>query len=434
MKGEIAIFEVIIALIMIWTAFNLFFPKMVERSYWDDAKLLVLTKDILVSLDDSSNFYLTVFNHTSLSNFLNRVINETKLIYSYRIEKSPKPEIVVACNCTKEEIQNLTSFFYNTFFNKRYAHINFVKTNLENYINQPSDVLLIIGYQNLSKPKIKYAIENYLRSGKGIVEISDLNQIDEETKRIFGIQLCSDCTYPTITDNYLLAPLNVSSLKYQYYKFFYHIPIQIKNTSYQSFIPIENGISSCPSQNISSGNFSFRESYYKFWICNSSSVYFDTDQNGYADKIVNERENFQINNFNFTLSYIRNNSIYISFKGNYSFKNLLGNTQPLNLTDGNEDRILVYAGTYSNGKKIPVVVVNKYYSKTVWLPNIARNGIQNMKDDEKLLLLNAILFVSNKNYYVKRTFKKKIFEDYIDFDNYDVFDLYVFSLGLSYPY
>ena len=424
----------IAAVLIIWVSFNMLFPTIKYINSWEDAKLVLLGRDSILSIDRSGKLYRLSFNKTELSNTIKEIVNDSKVLFSYETRGAPKTEIVVACNCTKTQIQNLTKFFYRSFFNDRIVHINFIPTNLEKSINMPSDLLLIWGYRDLSP--YYNIIERYMKTGRGVIEVSDLNlaTIDDGHKRIFGIDVCPSCSISSLQDNYFIEPSSTNEQKYQLFKIFYHFPMRVDAPTSTDSVPTEPSVPICISQNLWEGYFKFRETYYKFWICNNTHVYFDSDNNELADISVKVRDYFNISIYNFSLSYIVNSSIFVSFKEDYFFKDLNKGFSKIALFSPQSQRLLLSAGKYTDNTEIPSLVVNTSLSKAVWIANISRNGVENMNDDEKLLLLSSIIYASNKEFYSKVFFKRATMVQYINFDNYDMLDLYSFGLGFSYPY
>lgn len=270
----------------------------------------------------------------------------------------------------------------------------------------------------------------------GIVEIADLPLVDITQEHIFGVAASSDNLGSTALDNFQ-KPANGTVSTYQSYKYFYHVPFPIKADENTGSIPVE-GIPSCPSTVTQKGNFTFREKIIYLWICDKNTVYFDTNNNNQADFRTTTRSSFNLTNYNFYLNYIENSTVMISFKPIYNFTDFLrnGNTK-VYPADQDINKILLSNGNYSGtNKPVPVVIMNGSIGKTAWIADFSRNGLQNVKDDHKQLLISLLLDVSNKkakeltfgNVEIGRS------TSYLDVMNYDMFEFYKINLGVGHPF
>jgi len=80
--------------------------------------------------------------------------------------------------------------------------------------------------------------------------------------------------------------------------------------------------------------------------------------------------------------------------------------------------------------------MNENIGKTAWVANFSRNGLQNVKDDHKQLLISLLLDVSNKK-AKELTFGNVTFgrsTSYLDVINYDMFEFYKINLGVGHPF
>ena len=404
--GQTTMLEVVSALVLLFTAFYFIFKPIVFKDNWQAATLSIIGKDLLLSLDFLSKLYNASFSEETLKDFLSRtsIANESLIISIYP-EKTIKESIIVAANCTQEKIKRFSEWYGLLVFNRRFINIFFVPSNLTN-IPEYTDLLLICDYINLTNYKSN--ILSYLSKGKGIIEISDLNSIDDTTKEIFGIDIAAS-SQPSGDIN-ITIPSSVYSDNYYPYKFFYNVPLVVNatslNTTSGNFI----------------GNFTFRNYVVPFEIDYSSKkVYFRLT----STISVKERESFNISSYNFTLSYILTNSSFaISFRKVYNFTNFRGSNNII-LTDGNQQRIFLYESSSNNP---PVAVLNT--SKVAWIADFDRYN--NATHDQKLALLSLILTVSGKKYYYSEPYSVyKI--PYLDVENYDIYEVYKSTLGITYP-
>lgn len=448
MKAQISTVEMIISVIILFIAFNILFPGFSFKSRWGEASLLVKGRDILLTMDRTNKLLEYSFNTTSLQNFVNRAFPANDTIIWTSVDDTIKGKLVIACNCTNDQISNLAYWLKDLKFNNRSVDSHICYTNLEEKINpcfaklDYPDILVIWGYhRDLSQERYLKLMRGFLENGNGIVEIADLPTTDAMQKQIFGITLCSDITpscdwEPVITDSFH-KPINTTMLTYQPYKYFYRIPFPAKAPELTGSIPVE-GISSCPAIQTRKGNFTFRENTTNFWICDANAVYFDTNNNNKADFIARPRSAFNLTDYNFYLNYIENSSILISFRETYNFTDFLkdGNTKVYPI-DQNVDRIFLSMGNYSGtNNPIPVVILNGTVGRTAWIADFSRSGLPAVKDDHKQLLNSLLLSVSNKK-AKELTFgsiEVGYATSYINAVNYDMFEIYKLNLGVGYPF
>jgi hypothetical protein len=407
--GQATMLEVISALVLLFVAFYFIFKPIVLKTNWQLANLAMIGRDLFNSLDYVEKLYNASFSNNILKDFISKtsIANES-IIISMHPEETIKDSIIIATNCTRDRINKFTTWYASVVINRRVVNIFFIPSNLTD-IPLYSDLLIICNYINLTL--YRSDILNYLSKNKGIIEISDLgNVIDDTTKEIFGIDVTSP-TQPSYDIN-ISTPINAYAEIYYPYKFFYNVPIIINATSFNQ--TSGNYI----------GNFTYRNYIIPFEIdYNSKFVYFITSS---GVKTVRERESFTLENYNFFLSYILSNTSFsLSFKKVYNFTNFRGNNNVI-LTDGNEQRIFLYEA--SPLKKIPVSVLNT--SKVAWIADFDRDN--NATHDQKLALLSLILTVSNKNpYFIEPYSIYKI--PYLNVESYDMYEVYRTILRISYP-
>ncbi|MEM5772695.1 MAG: hypothetical protein QXL86_00480 [Candidatus Aenigmatarchaeota archaeon] len=421
MKAQIILVELITVLIALLISFGILFPRFVYKNTWKEATLMLLSRDLILTMDRTGNLYQYSFDQLALNDFLNKTIREKFLIHWNEVENAFPNRIVVACNCTEEEINEMNFWFNPLLINNRRIYILIQRSSLEE-IPQEADVILIMRYKNLTN--YKPILTQSILKGIGIVEVMNFDsssKIDITQTQIFGI----NCTGSTGASGYMnfSKPASALDMVYLPYKNFFHIPLPL-NSSLASNYP-EN----CKNE----GNFVINRTNYKFWICNDSYVWFDVDANGVWDKLVKIQEKVTIGKFNFTLSYIfENKSISLSFsnKPEYLFGSYLsvGNCNILP-NDGNIKRILIKAVNQSSSREYPAVILNS--SKIAWMYDFGNNP----SDDEKNLLLSLVLWASRKKSLVLPAQIQRGFStSYLNVQNKDIFEIYKFTLGLSYPY
>ena len=438
MKGQISAIEMITSVIILFVAFTIFFPGLSFKSEWDNAYLMMTGRDVLLTMDRTNKLQQYSFNTTSMQNFVDKTFPRNDTIIWTSIDDTVKNKLVIACNCTDEQKSQLGYWLRNLKVNGHSINSFVCYTNLEEKINPCfgyyPDVLVIWGYKDFSQEKYEKIMKDFLNNRNGVVEIADLPLADSTQEHIFGISTSSDNFGSAALDNFQ-KPVNGTVSTYQAYKYFYHIPFPTKVDENTCSIPVE-GIPACSSTETQKGNLTFREKTVYLWICDRNTIYFDTNNNNIADFRTTVRSSFNLTNYNFYLNYIENSSVMISFKEIYNFTDFKGSNK-LYPSDQDINRILLSNGNYSGtDRPIPVVIINESIGKTAWVAVFSRNGLNNVKDDHKQLLISLILDVSNKKA------KEVTFggvevgrsTSYLDVINYDMFEFYKINLGVGHPF
>jgi hypothetical protein len=429
MKAQINIIEMIVVLIALFIAFGVLFPGFVYKNRWREANLIITSRDLILAMDRTGKLYNYSFDKTSLSSFLEKfpTLNRTNLIaWSETIGALPE-RIIIACNCTQSQIDEMSFWYGGLKMNDRNVNLIFLQSFLEN-IPIEADVLLIRDYKNLSKYYNNF--KEYLSRGVGIVEMVDFPDTEEVNdkvqKEIFGLEWKGVFT-DTINYINFTKPEDPANITYHPYKNFYHIPLPV---NYSSSENLEN----CDYKPSAKGRITINDTSYSFWICNETSVWFDTNGDGVNDTKTNLREIVKIGENNFTLSYINDNrSISLSFKPEFLFSDFLsreGNVSLIEPSDGDERRVLMKA---FGSKKYPAVILNSVFnSRTAWIPNFDR---RKANDEEKNLLLSLLLWASKKeSKQIAGAMRSGLSSSYINVNNKDIYEVYAFSLILAYPY
>lgn len=466
-KGIINFLEAIIVIGVLFVAFTVLFPGFSSKSRWPDASTILTSRDLILTMDRLNMIYNNSFDLTELQNFIDTSIplNRSTLVAWSGIEGTVKSSLVIACNCSGDQIQNLTYWMSGLKINGRDIKINFVPSSLDNIAS--SDALLIWGNTNLNSFLANFL--NYLKNGGGIVEINDFtdsSQTGDVQQKIFGLMYSGGKTFNdrSYADHFSRKPSNSSDIAYGVYKYFYHLAVPLKASAQEISVRVETGmpIPVC-SGAIPHGNFTFNDTGYSYWICNSTTVYFDTDNNASADTAVRAGEQFRIFGYNFTLQYIFPYQINVAFGPNYQFQDFLiawtspgqacppGNawgqyyTDVLTTIDDNPTRIIVNASfTKSQLIDLPVVIINNTGGRAAWIadfandPNIKNNCLtfSQVSDDEKLLLASLILWASNKQQFLISpvSIKSGLVTQYVNVQNSDTYEVYKFNLGLGSPF
>lgn len=420
-KSQINIVEMVVVLTVLLVVFGTFFQPFFYKTRWKEAQILLFSRDLLLTLDRMNKIYDISFDTNLLYNFLDAKFNiSNKTLVAWKEIKGAIPEtIVVACNCTKKEIDKMDFWFNPLKINNRTSYFIFLQSTLDN-IPLESDVLLIKGYKNLANYKLKF--QDYLERGVGVVEtmnFSSSSEIDVVQREIFGLEWVSNPHSTSFMS--FSSPLSSKDLIYFPYKYFHNTPLPVHISYIDSRSSFPNCIPPIPN-----GTFLFNKLNYTFWICNATHVIFDTDRDGNGDTYVKVRESVTIGDQAFKLSYINENEgISLSFNSQYSFP--YGVTLPKlrAIDDGKK----VFLKAFSGAEEYPAAILN--YSRVAWMYDFGDNP----SHEEKQLLASLLLWASKKKYAsLQLPIKSGFSSSYLNVKNYDMFEVYEIVLGLTSPY
>jgi hypothetical protein len=452
-KGIITMLEMIGSVLVLIIAFSIFFPTLIFKNKWNEATLLLRTRDFLLTMDRLGVLYNYSFDSNLLSNFSLQVLDPNLIVFS-ETQGALKSDIVVACNCTEDQILNLSTSLGRLKLNNRDIFITFTKTDDLNNI-PPSDVLLIWGYKNLSS--YYNSLLNYLDKGNGIIETMDFhyqtqgNPVDDDIvqTRIFGLKWIDLDKDQIEYIEFNRTPNDIYDPIYEPYKYFYNFPLPSKTNTSES-------ISGCDFDPSGKGYIFFNDSYYAYWICSSNSIWIDNNGDGIRDNLITVESGFELseNNYNFTLNYVEDNSsVFVSFKPTYKFNDFLGYVAPpgepsppgkglgtnrvyyIGPIDDNWNRVLL-KGT-AQAKEYPASIVNTTSGNRVaWIADLLGDSNDDFGDDKKQILLSLLLWGSNKISKESLTgvLKAGYITPYINIGNRDMFEVYRINLGLGFPY
>lgn len=450
MKGQIPILEMIAVIVILFISFSIFFPERNYGNRWEDAEILLKGRDIVVTMDRTGNLSTYASDASAFQAFMGRALPERNLIFWNALEGTVQNRITVACNCTTQQINDLSTYVGRMRLNDRDIQIDFVASTLSPI--QSSNVLLIYGGKDLAP--YRNEILNYLRSGNGVVGIANFNSASNEKPdaaytEIFGIRDCRDvpgsgnCNGNGDDRVTFLQPSSSSQVTYQPHKIFFHVPIRsivASGTSPLLDIPYENA--SMPGcADVARGyqpfqvTFSFRSVDANYWICNTTTAYFDTNQNNRADAIVKVNDTFAINGYNFNMRYIDLNRTFVAFRSGFEFDDWRNADLRVLPSDLDNSKVLQRDGVYSSGLPMPVVVANgSSYGMTMWGGDFLA-GLP-VRHDERLLVASMLMASSSKRSNdVSVIGSQTGFSiPYIHVANRDMMEIYQFNLGLGFPF
>jgi len=451
MKGQVSLIEAITSTIVLFIAFNMIITTGEYQTKWEEALSSLQGRDILITADRSGKFHDYAFSPTTFnSEFLNKIATIKDAIIKIETEGTVKNTVYIACDCTAEQITYLQNILADEKFNTRAVNVVVCSTTIPT-INTCGasttypNALVIWGYKDLT-PHINTLL-GFINDGNSIIEIADIlnskvDEVgiddDEGQKKIFGLKSIAGVFPPPPNLDEFLKPMNSSQLPHQSYKWFYHLPYLLKGTISES-VPVE-GITPCGTPGMR-GEFKFQNVNNRFWICGTSSVYWDTNGNNIADMIVTLRNKFSIGASNFFLNYIDStDKIRISFKPDYRFNDFVVTSELHNKfaipIPNNKTRVLLSMGFWDTTKENPraaIVFNGTENGKTVWMADFSRGGLSNTGDDHKQLLASLMLSIANKR--TKETFQQVgQITSYINVNNTDMLEIYKIDLSIGKPF
>ncbi len=441
MKGQISIIEAIISAIALFIAFNMMITTGEYQTKWKESLNSLQGIDILITADRSGKLHDYPFSTAFQTDFLNKILAIKDAVVKNEVQGTVKSTVYVACDCTPDQGTYIQNILNDVKFNTRQVTGVVCSTTLPAINNCGSgktypDALVIWGYKDL----VSYTgvLTNFAQEGNGIIEIADLDSAQASNtaqQTIFGIKWISEGNF-LAEPIQILKPRNSSIVTYQSYKWFYHSPYLLRGTESED-VPVE-GVPLCGTSGMRN-DFKFQDANHRFWICGTTSVYWDTSDNNVADLVVTPRNTFSIGNSNFFLNYIdTTDKIRVSFKPDYTLNDFLsaGNSKIFPSND-DKNRVLLAAGYWDAQKERPVstLISNRFENALVaWLPDFGRNsGLPNTGDDHKQLLSSLIFSVANKQ--TKETFQQiGEITSYINVNNTDILEIYKIDLSIGKPF
>lgn len=449
MKGQVSILEMIIASIALFTAFSMMISSEEFHSDWKKPVSLLQARDILVTSDRIGKLYDHSFSPTFNTEFLNRLDAIKDSIVKYETSGAIKNAVYVACDCTAEQVTYIQNILNDIKFNTRTVAVTVCSTTLPAINNcgsgnQYPNSLVIWGYKDLA-PYIS-VLTDFINNSNSLIEIADIPNSkvdgqgaddDEGHKRILGLKAIDEGNFPNNDDTFI-KPQNTSLLPYQSYKWFYHLPYALRGTISEA-VPTEGGIPPCGTG--MRGEFKFQDANHRFWICGTASVYWDTNGNNIADKVVTPRNKFSIGSSNFLLNYIDTaDKMRISFKPDYTFFDFIARDNAHNKiaipVPNNKTRVLLSMGYWDLTQEKPISGITfngTEDGKTIWIADFARSGLTNTGDDHKQLLASLILSTVSRE--TKQTFQQVgQTTSYININSTDVLEIYKLYLTIGKPF
>lgn len=441
-KGIINTIEVILVLLVVFVSFNIFFPDTAISHDWTDAYAFLSSRDLISALASSGEIHTYMSNDTKMQILLNGLFPESNLIFWYKLD-GIQDEILVACNCTRPQIEEMNRWARSLRVNDRDITMVFCNATLEDMSStcvKNSDAMLILEDVKISNYLDKLLL--YLEEDKGLVTVSDLSYgLDAATTQLFGIDSGGN---GGDENNTMTEPDTYIELGQEPRKYFYDIPIAlIADDTTTDLTDV------CTT--VWRGNFTIREEDHGYWICDGNELYINSQGPGLPPDINNTptdglqlEDQFELEDHSFKFSYLDSSSQFrLTFLENttYKFVDFIEDSDGPDIitNDGDETRILVRMGGSNYNNDICGVVLNNVsLSRVAWVSNFARppNDITTVGDDHKQLLMSLLLWSSKKakqSGYVENL-EKGFTNSYISVKNIDVFEILKYNIGVGYPY
>lgn len=196
MKGFMHVVEIILVTLLLFFVISQFVFIRTSSTDWPTTKLSLYGNDVLLSMDSKYTESTDWFDESVVKDDLDSLLPDN-VIYSLTLRNVIPPEISVSCAaCTGQQQQMLAAGLED--FNLNGIEVDFSVTqepdpyginrsmNVEDY-----DIAVIMDHSGaeLDFPIRRNAINNFLKAGKGIVIISDIEEdpLDDVTKTFFGI-------------------------------------------------------------------------------------------------------------------------------------------------------------------------------------------------------------------------------------------------------
>ena len=132
MKGIVTIIELIVVVTILFVAFGIFFPPFRYEHRWEDAALSLQARDIFLSLEALGKVYEASFNSTLLNSLTELMVGKPTLLRMWGATQGTfKPVILVACNCSEEQIGNISEWVGKIKVNNRTLELVFLQSSLD---------------------------------------------------------------------------------------------------------------------------------------------------------------------------------------------------------------------------------------------------------------------------------------------------------------
>jgi hypothetical protein len=427
-KGFINFIELIVVAVVVITAFSVFFPGVGYKSEWDSAELFLRGRDVMFTVDSIGKLHEYSFDSDSFNNFLTTVFSGTNLITWDATKEAVKTTIKVSCVCDNEQIDALNDWLLGFKVNGRPVEFIIYQSDISSIVF--SDALIIWG-DDMDLSSYRSQIEDFLASGGGAIEIMDFRaDVGDVQQDIFGITNGGGWGNDV---NIVVKPNAGNQLTYQAYKLFYNQP-------YRIVADTSSGTTAACTQSNMTGTFTVRGTPNQFWICDGTSVHFDTNGDGGGDTgALHAGDTFTIDGFNFRVAYVESETqARISFDGStdYEFVDFIRKTgiEIIRPSDDDYSRSFVVRTGALPQKSCGVVLNNASGWRTVWMANFTEDGID-VGDDLKHLLTSLLIWASNKDETTTITnLRVGYVTSFVNIYERDLVEIYKLDFGLGYPY
>ena len=234
MKGFLHVSEVIVVIMIAFVMLFQFstIPKM--RTNWDRSKLILMSHDLLFSLDGSGTNW---FNASEIRQKAAAILPSTTGI-AVTTRQDVRPLIRVGCVCDPQNFsivqQELLTDFDVNGMRRRFDVVRIDPASMK--FSSENDVIIFWGFQDVSSPVDNTdELASYLSSGNGVVEFGDLTQPQSEMdwhKDIYNLQWTGS-SYAASADAFFSAVPDAGN-SYKVRKLFFNTSYELAPTASMS--------------------------------------------------------------------------------------------------------------------------------------------------------------------------------------------------------
>lgn len=438
MKGFIYIVEIIIAGLTLLVVISLSADIPRIEHDWTKTKLIIYGNDLFFTLDEKG---INWFDRNEVSSSIRNLL-PMNMEFDIRVKNAIKPVISLGCACPQDMLDTFREFLDD-------FELNGANTSFRLEWIDPSNpsfpvTLDLILFLDMHIPDGKRnELENYLKSDKGVLEISgmDRDTISETIYRdIFNLGWIEESISMQGVGG--LQDTEPGKANYNMRKYFHHVPFR---TDLSPDLP-PKGITSCTSKYLS-GSFTIRESSYKLWVIDNSTytcdlaLYIDMNGNGWLNDSgegpYGEGETPKLEGYKFLIREINRNHTELLFQDQeYRFKPAkMGET--IYPRDNSSDRIFLKRADvlYPDGRSVPLSTINHNVmggkGRVAWLSNSTASYL---KSDVKQLIKSMIIWTAGEEYWLVRGREKVDATTFYFFKplNQDMFQPVEFILTLGF--
>lgn len=223
-KAFIHVVEIVIITLVVFILVVQFSSVPRARADWERAELLSMGNDILTVLDEKGVNWL---NRTEVDSSLSAILNGTSIMHDVTVRNAIKSGITVGCICDSVQFQEIRNNLTSFTINGERAEFTVYRIDASRITFPVIYDVIILGDAAFSpitrmSPYVS-DMRNYLRRGKGLVEIQDFTSQGDMFSS--GQSQAFDLQYGTVspTSSRLSFTPNPGDKYYNLVKYFHRI-------------------------------------------------------------------------------------------------------------------------------------------------------------------------------------------------------------------